>query len=569
MDKDTCEPVSLPQPRSRPKQRCFKQLHHPSKRHKWEIPSLKPSQVDASAADLEHSAAPHVTFSQIELSQHEADAEGVRDKGTFGIFVAQSRPCSRPKQRCSKRLHHPSRRHKWKIPFPNVSQDFPDPKHTDCISRVQIVTQSGKAQSCKDDSLPIGVAKCKPESRSKRKCRFGPRARRIHVCKNFKHVSSVQTSELSGLGTEDLPPFFLRWDEDPSQVSVTPPSDSAGFKSFPARVTFQPSLRCQRSPFGHYKVSDAVPEFEDYSIKRAAKHLGTSVGVFEASLTSEINELLCEIESSRREALRSPDEHPGRVCDSVSQSDFCDSQKGALFSDLHDVQVDCDRKEKDPASLDRHANRLKGKCCFYPKPQRGRQKVRTSAQMSRDSPPSPPPCRSASPNLDIQGEISLPCLKGWTSGVADRRWSSWPHRGCSQEQVQLTEEVAQVVLPDRPTLSNFAPKRCSPFGRYLGLPVADPAPPPFRSVHARLGLSEEAFRALLTEEIDDVLLASVEDRRRARDLEGDTPSSSESIPVLPVLSQDDCIKLFEKNGYPSSSSPGSLLGMFWWAADLG
>ena len=39
--------------------------------------------------------------------------------------------------------------------------------------------------------------------------------------------------------------------------------------------------------------------------------------------------------------------------------------------------------------------------------------------------------------------------------------------------------------------------------------------------------------------------------------------------MLPVLSKDDCIKLFEKIGYPSSTSPGSLLGMFWWAADLG
>lgn len=44
-------------------------------------------------------------------------------------------------------------------------------------------------------------------------------------------------------------------------------------------------------------------------------------------------------------------------------------------------------------------------------------------------------------------------------------------------------------------------------------------------------------------------------------------SSSSEFPPLPVLSKDDC-RLFNRQGFPTAESPGSVLGVLWWAADF-
>ena len=112
-----------------------------------------------------------------------------------------------------------------------------------------------------------------------------------------------------------------------------------------------------------------------------------------------------------------------------------------------------------------------------------------------------------------------------------------------------------VVLPDRPTLCHFAAARSPLFGRYQGhSPVEDSRHPPFRTIPEHLGLSEEAFAAHLTEEIDAVLLESDEERRRER--EGDSPPSA-STPPLMVPSKWDCVKLLSKCDFSKS---GALLG---------
>jgi len=76
------------------------------------------------------------------------------------------------------------------------------------------------------------------------------------------------------------------------------------------------------------------------------------------------------------------------------------------------------------------------------------------------------------------------------------------------EQVDLENEAK---FPDRPTLLNFSPAKSSPFGRYLGLPTERQRPHVPFPVHKRLGLSEEAFEALLVAEIDEVLAAPTDD----------------------------------------------------------
>lgn len=71
----------------------------------------------------------------------------------------------------------------------------------------------------------------------------------------------------------------------------------------------------------------------------------------------------------------------------------------------------------------------------------------------------------------------------------------------------------------------------------------------------------------LTCEIDEVLMEATEDRRRSKEPEG-SPSPAQKEPLVP-LTKEDCLAYFWKHGYPDANSPGSLWGMYWWAANLG
>lgn len=72
---------------------------------------------------------------------------------------------------------------------------------------------------------------------------------------------------------------------------------------FPDRVTLQPAFRPRRTPFGFYKNFATPRVSEVNSSKFAAKRLGISDKEFEDSLTCEINDLLSEIEATRRNEL--------------------------------------------------------------------------------------------------------------------------------------------------------------------------------------------------------------------------------------------------------------------------
>lgn len=152
------------------------------------------------------------------------------------------------------------------------------------------------------------------------------------------------------------------------------------------------------------------------------------------------------------------------------------------------------------------------------------------------------------------------------------RLKSNPSQAAPYVQPQQ-EEDHFTILPSRTTLCHFAPAWRSPFTRYVKPPTTteEVRPAPFRSIHARLGISKEKFDALLTEEIDEVLVTSAEERRRAKEREFEGPAGGSSTPdnSLVPLTKEDCLDLFRKNGYPDANSPGSLWGMYWWAADLG
>ena len=195
--------------------------------------------------------------------------------------------------------------------------------------------------------------------------------------------------------------------------------------------------------------------------------------------------------------------------------------------------------------------------------------MRTSLPSKRDTPPPPPLFRTCkhleSDRLVGHALIGGTCL-GSSSANRIRSEPVWDWRRRVKDH--QGEDEHQVLLPDRPTFFHFAPARRSPFEHYRG--AAPEAPRPFagRPAHTRLGLTEEAFGALLSAEMDEVFLPSVEARRRADDISADASPSTDSGPVLTPLTKEDCLALFRSNGYPTPSSPGSMFGVYWWAADL-
>ena len=61
-------------------------------------------------------------------------------------------------------------------------------------------------------------------------------------------------------------------------------------------------------------------------------------------------------------------------------------------------------------------------------------------------------------------------------------------------------------------------------------------------------------------------MEAAEDRRRSKEHEA-SPSMQEE-PLVP-LTKEGCLAYFRKHGYLDVNSPGSLWGMYHWAANLG
>ena len=148
-------------------------------------------------------------------------------------------------------------------------------------------------------NAPLGeYCSSKPQSISKRRFRFGPWSRRLHKNTPRQGTSSAASSALT-------PPVLIQ--SRPSKTTLP----QQGLHSLNSNessiqkdiVTFQPAIFFRKSPFGNYKVSDSVADPMFNPSKRAAKCLGISKTKFEEKLTTEINELLQEIEFTRREAL--------------------------------------------------------------------------------------------------------------------------------------------------------------------------------------------------------------------------------------------------------------------------
>jgi hypothetical protein len=185
---------------------------------------------------------------------------------------------SRPKRRCLRAYNHPSRR---LIPLFWIS-----------------LTRSEGELRQENLSYPENEQPYRGRHvrRPKVKCFFGPRAKQRPCPFNTEAIDTDPTA----------PSSFLELDltEEPQGAPLLydlPPLPPA--RHFKAdRVTFTHPHRARRSPFDHYKASCAPAPGPDPFLF-AARRLGVSVESLNASVTQEIDDLLSEIEASRRRDL--------------------------------------------------------------------------------------------------------------------------------------------------------------------------------------------------------------------------------------------------------------------------
>ena len=512
----------------------------------------------------------------------------------------KTHPRSRPKKRCSRRLQHPvhrSRRAQFSKDL-NTNQALREPAHIHLSTDREPTSAGGTPLTAKKDE------RTKPTSRPKRKCRFGPRARRASNARHQKRAprttlpqpvthppgntpqgaSTPNQEETSSLG--DLKPVP---EVSSTQLPKVVPTERNHSQPLPDRVTLQPGDRVRRTPYDIYKGKRFQRERAGNSSKLAARTLGISEAEFGEILTNEINELLEEIENTRLETLgrkgtvtpsanypRTPEDAKGRD-DNPHLTRISEHQRSLPQTDTSQGEHLLKRSAQGTPSRSRirSGKRIKEKCHFGPQSKRGRRKLRTSPPPRRDHPPPPPSCRTPPLCNDGKGPSLFGDGQGcplfgeetcWRPRDADWIPSTSTHNWNPVQKLQEPED-GQVILPDRPTFMHFAPVRRSPFEKYLKkpCPADQPPPPPFRPVHARLGISEEEFEARLKEEIDEVLIAEAETRRQAREVDRAPPPPSPS-PPLTVMTKADGLRFFRDREFPTT---GSLLGVYWWAADLG
>lgn len=143
----------------------------------------------------------------------------------------------------------------------------------------------------------------RPVSRPKVKCLFGPRATLRQIVRARPGTSDVidtgQPFPSSSPGHDHLhePPEVSR----PSIKSELPPLPPAMHFNVD-RVTFTHPQAERRTPFDRYRAS-CTPAPAPNSFLFAARRLGISAEELDAAVTLEIDDLLKEIETTRRQEL--------------------------------------------------------------------------------------------------------------------------------------------------------------------------------------------------------------------------------------------------------------------------
>ena len=494
-----------------------------------------------------------------------------------------SRPGSRRKKRCSRRLQHPIHRSRrtqlYKPPSEgNKAEDPGELTRTHSPPPKKPTPAEVKEQAAQEVVRPI------PTSRAKRKCRFGPRTRR--ALSNHHHQGAQRSDPPQPI---PKPPDKGQQDSSKlSQVAHTSTSTKEELslpRTLPDRVTLQPDTRDRWTPFDKYQGTRSKRSNEFNSSKFAAKRLGIPETEFEELLTKEINDLLDEIERTRLDALGGEEQAKERANNAGEElkepshpSPIPVTPRSSPPQDVSHSQPKRRFTKNTLHPLESSRRRIKEKCNFGPLSKRGRGKSRTSPPSRRDPPPPPPPCRT--PTINDGGEQGRSLLgndKGcplfgdatcWRRGDSDRIRPTETHNRDAQASTLPELDDFQTTLPDRPTFFHYPPVWRSPFERYIKGPrTVDPPPPtPLRPVHTRLGISEKEFVERLREEIDCVPTEGVESWQRPEAPENETPPLPSPMPPLTVMTKEDALRFFRHREFPTS---GSLLGVYRWAADLG
>jgi hypothetical protein len=477
----------------------------------------------------------------------------------------RKRPHSRSKRRCSRKHHHPMSRHRRES---FVQQHLQSPVTNNKQEHAPHCSPRNPHTHKERTPSPKHTEREKPKSRPKCRCRFGPWVRRV---RNSQHQ---RTRSLNASHS-------THYSQDHGSQDSPLNSQTEALSSHPVRVTFQPLTKPKRTPFDSYKKNkEAVQGSAMNTSKFAARRMGISEQEFEEALTNENYDLLEEIDLTRRAALDAPDTESEQIQVSPS-SHSKERRSGEPYSPPRANTTDCSEspesseaplpqgdpllkvRSKNDTSFNsgRLVSRHKQKCYFGPRKLRGRDKLRTSPSR-RDAPPPPPSGRTPTSG-DDGGKSPFGEVTSRGLGSGDRIRPT-PSRDWTAQELHPQEVDDAVVLPNRPTFFHFTPPHRSPFARYLKLPAVEPRPPPFRSVHERLGLSEEEFKARLQVEIDNLLAPLEEPCDQAGDLEGGSHPSI-TTPTLSVMTKEDGLRFLRNRAL----TIGSLLGMFRWAADLG
>lgn len=505
--------------------------------------SAQPKEItQPSSSDTSHYSRKRTYTTPAPLKEKLAiHKEGEKAAASHGVNGRPHR--SRPKKKCSKQLQHPLHRKRDTPVTPQPRDDSPHKTTVAAhVNRGETATKAGFSTLLK--------------SRPKRKCRFGPRARRLHKDRHLNGRPQAPTPSLSPTTAQEA--YYTL-------------QSAAGTRPLPDGVTPQPTWRHTKNPF--YQTNFTL-ESETFPLRRSARRLGVSGTEPEDSLTAEIDDILREIETRRRDSLDPSGQGkestnfdtPEERTANTSRTDQAQHQEdsplcaepsgiphleGRPFNPTGEVLAPTQRKEHPTC-------RPKAKCTFGPKTDRGREKSHTFSYSRHAPPPSPPPSHPHSPAVRPE-RTSIP-------RTADRSPQANQDRLDQERGWKPQENPENIILPDRPTFFNFSAAKCSPSRRFVGRTEEIPEPHNPYPVYKRLGLSEEAFEALLTAEIDEVLVASAAARHGSKEPPGEHASPAET---LVPLTKADGLAYFRKHGYPSRDSPGSLWGMYYWAADLG
>ena len=441
---------------------------------------------------ITHTNMPHTYTGQVSNLEGKSTRQEVRERVTPERCPNSDRPPrSRLKRKCPKRLKHPSHR-RGGSEYP---QTFEQTKGNNSHTRELKPAQS---DSYGDYSNPPRtttetVHKNPPKSRSKRKCRFGPRARRLR--QGRQQHGKTQGAAPSKLSTCDS--FKQKASGIPQLPTHSQP--------LPDGVTPQHADCPKRTPLDKGKKGYTL-ETEALTIQHSAGQLGTPETDLDAP-TTEIDDLLNKIELTRRTTLEPPAHGQGEINLDFPAYQQANKHKTSQVTGLRTSPPNS-KPSEDPYHIGGFFNEGSSTHAFDPdadRPQfgskeggpqnnddRGKGKDRTSVTQGV-LPPSPPlPCPSGVTESTEAAAIS------WAAGtlLQANRVRLDLVKGKSHHERDDPNEDQPIILPDIPTLSNFSATYSSPFWRYLGLPEVVTKPGNHIPIHKRLGISEASFDAL-------------------------------------------------------------------------